>query len=39
MKKYHFGGMPLDELWSLHQQICLALEKKITERNASFSIA
>ena len=31
MKKYDFGGMPLDELWKLHQEICLALEKKITE--------
>ena len=31
MKKYDFEGMPLDELWSLHQQIRLELEKKITE--------
>jgi DNA-binding protein H-NS len=31
MNSSDFEGMPLDDLWSLHEQICLVLEKKIKD--------
>jgi DNA-binding protein H-NS len=31
MKKHDFAGMSLDELWKLHEQIDLELEKKIKD--------
>jgi DNA-binding protein H-NS len=31
MTKYDFERMPLDDLWSLHEQICSVLETKIKD--------
>jgi len=32
MNNNDFEGMPLDDLWRLHEQICSVLEKKIKDK-------
>jgi DNA-binding protein H-NS len=34
MNNFDFERMPLDDLWSLHQQVCSGLRKKIEEEKS-----